>query len=74
MIDEIKARKLEDPFLKKIYDEIPEEKRPDFVIWDDVMRYGNRISVPNVEGIRERILNEGHDTKHDVHLGGTKMY
>ena len=74
LIDEIKAKQMEDPNLKKIHDEIPEGKRPDFTIRDDVMRYGNRICVPNVEEIRERILSEAHGSMYAVHPGGTKMY
>ena len=41
---------------------------------DGVLRYQERLCVPNVEDLRNRILNEAHGSHHSIHLGSTKMY
>ena len=41
---------------------------------DDIRRLENRIWVPNLEGLRERILHEAHKSKYVMHPGGDKMY
>lgn len=38
------------------------------------MRYQDRLCVPDVDGLRERILTEHHESRYMVHLGFTKMY
>jgi len=39
-----------------------------------VIRFHNRICVPQKEELKERIMAKAHNTKYSVHLGGTKMY
>ena len=39
-----------------------------------ILRYQNRIFLPQDEGIKKKILNEAHRSRHTVHLGGNKMY
>jgi hypothetical protein len=34
----------------------------------------NRICVPEINGLRETILKEAHDSDYYIHLGCTKMY
>ena len=41
---------------------------------DDVLRFGDRIFVPNDLDIKNQILNEGHNSKYTMHPGSTKMY
>lgn len=38
------------------------------------MQYQGRLCVPNVDGLRERILTEAHVSRYTVHPGSTKMY
>ncbi|XP_070009385.1 uncharacterized protein [Nicotiana sylvestris] len=33
-----------------------------------------RLCVPNVDGLRERILEEAHSSRYSIHLGATNMY
>ncbi|XP_070039468.1 uncharacterized protein [Nicotiana tomentosiformis] len=41
---------------------------------DGTLRYQGRLCVPNVDGLRERIMGEAHTSRYSVHLGSTKMY
>ena len=41
---------------------------------DGVLRMRGRICVPNVDGLRELILEEAHSSRYSIHPGTTKMY
>ena len=41
---------------------------------DSVLRYQERLCVPNVEGLRNRILDEAHGSRYSIHPGSTKMF
>src|SRR5688572_29749912 len=41
---------------------------------DGVLRYQGRLCVPNVDGLRELILEEAHSSQYSIHSGSTKMY
>ncbi|XP_070057358.1 uncharacterized protein [Nicotiana tomentosiformis] len=41
---------------------------------DGTLRYQGRLSVPNVDGLRERIMTEAHTARYSLHPGSTKMY
>jgi hypothetical protein len=45
-----------------------------YITSDGLLRYQNRIYVPNNEEIRKLILEEAHFSPYSVHPGGTKMY
>jgi hypothetical protein len=45
-----------------------------YITSDGLLRYQNRICVPNDEEIRKLILEEAQFSPLSVHLGGTKMY
>ena len=38
------------------------------------MRINNRIYVPNVDGLRKKLLREHHQSRHSIHPGVAKMY
>jgi hypothetical protein len=50
-------------------------KAPDFIedehgtVW-----FQKRICVPDVDHLREKILQEAHDSAYSIHPGSTKMY
>ncbi|XP_076933094.1 uncharacterized protein LOC143598882 [Bidens hawaiensis] len=59
--------------------QISEEKRNDTIDSlvkgdDNVLRLGNRIWVPKIDGLRERIMSEAHRSKYMMHPGSDKMY
>ena len=39
-----------------------------------VLRINNRICVPNVDGLRQELLRENHQSRLSIHPGVTKMY
>ncbi|XP_070050613.1 uncharacterized protein [Nicotiana tomentosiformis] len=41
---------------------------------DGVLRLQGRVCVPNVDGLREKILEEAHSSRYSIHPGATKMY
>ncbi|XP_070037163.1 uncharacterized protein [Nicotiana tomentosiformis] len=41
---------------------------------DRVLRMQGRICVPNVDRLREFILEEAHSSRYSIHLGAAKMY
>ncbi|XP_070055516.1 uncharacterized protein [Nicotiana tomentosiformis] len=45
-----------------------------FGMYDGTLRYQGRLCVPNVDGLRERIIIEALTFWYFVHLGSTKMY
>ncbi|XP_070045255.1 uncharacterized protein [Nicotiana tomentosiformis] len=41
---------------------------------DGTPRYQERLCVPNVDGLLERIMTEAHNSRYSMHPGSTKMY
>ncbi|XP_070007384.1 uncharacterized protein [Nicotiana sylvestris] len=41
---------------------------------DSVLRIQSRQYVPNVDGLRDNILEEAHSSRYSIHPGATKMY
>src|SRR4051812_9767052 len=39
-----------------------------------ILRFGDRVCVPDVDELRKRILEEGHRSGLSIHPGATKMY
>ncbi|WMV57865.1 hypothetical protein MTR67_051250 [Solanum verrucosum] len=35
---------------------------------------GTKVCVPDVDGLREKILEEAHGLRHSIHPGATKTY
>ena len=56
LIDEIKANQDKDPSFIKLRETVQSGQTSGFEIRDDVLRRGNRLCVPDVDGLRQRIL------------------
>ena len=41
---------------------------------DGVLKYQDRLCVPRVDGLHERIMEEAHSSKYFIYPGSTKMY
>lgn len=39
-----------------------------------ILRFANRIWIPNVPELKDEILDEAHNSRFSIHPGGTKMY
>jgi hypothetical protein len=72
---EIQKGQLEDANIQEIKETIEEGKAPDFTkdghgtVW-----FRKRICVPDVDHLREKILQEAQDSAYSIHPGSTKMY
>ena len=55
--------------------EVEKELKPQFqVSKDGLLRFGERVCVPNEPDIKNQILKESHTSKYTIHPGSTKMY
>jgi hypothetical protein len=72
---DIRKGQLEDSKIQEIKEMIEAGKAPDFTedehgtVW-----FRKRICVPDVDHLREKILQEAHDSAYSIHPGSTKMY
>ncbi|XP_070046766.1 uncharacterized protein [Nicotiana tomentosiformis] len=74
-LERIKDRQFNDPHLLVLKYTVQRGGAKEVVIGDDgVMRLQDRIYVPNVDGLRELILEEAHSSRYSIHPGVTKMY
>ncbi|XP_070055305.1 uncharacterized protein [Nicotiana tomentosiformis] len=76
LVTEVKEKQYSDPMLVQLKEGIHKHKTTDFslVMDDGTLRYQGRLCVPNVDGLRERIMAEAHTSRYSVHPGSTKMY
>lgn len=74
LIDEIKAAQDRDPSLVRLKTEVHVGQALGFVFVNGILKYGDRLCVPNVDNLRQRILHEIHHAPYSVHSGVTKMY
>ncbi|XP_070025130.1 uncharacterized protein [Nicotiana sylvestris] len=75
LFDRIRERQYNDPHLLVLKDKVMHDDARDVTSGDDgVLRMRGRISAPNVDGLRELILEEAHSSRYSIHLGAAKMY
>jgi hypothetical protein len=72
---DIQKGQLEDPKIQEVREMIEAGKAPDFIedehgtVW-----FRKRICVPDVDHLREKILQEAYDSAYSIHPGSAKMY
>ncbi|XP_070057239.1 uncharacterized protein [Nicotiana tomentosiformis] len=75
LLERIKSRQFDDPYLLVLKNTVQQGGAKEVVIGDDgFMRLEGRICVPNVDGLRELILEEAHNLCYYIHPGVPKMY
>ncbi|GFS33112.1 hypothetical protein Acr_00g0026380 [Actinidia rufa] len=74
LIETVKRRQPEDPYLWKVYEEMLVNSKPYFTLQDRALRFQGRLCVPNIPEVKRQVLEETHNTKFTMHPGGTKMY
>ncbi|XP_070034388.1 uncharacterized protein [Nicotiana tomentosiformis] len=75
LLEQIKARQFDDPYLTVLRETILQGSAKEVSINEDgVLRLQGRLCVPNVHGLRERILEEVHCSRYSIHPRATKMY
>ena len=75
LVGRIKTLQKNDMQLVQLMEEVKRGSKLDFALLDDgILRFGNRLCVPNDGNLRRELLEEAHYSRLAVHLGGTKMY
>ncbi|KAK4382892.1 Transposon Tf2-12 polyprotein [Sesamum angolense] len=74
-VDHIKEAQTQDPFLLRMREKLKQGKKSNFSVRGDGMIVnGERVGVPDVNGLRKKILQEAHNAPYAMHPGTTKMY
>jgi len=60
--------------LENIREKVQKGELQEFNIKDDMLRFGHRLYVPEIDEIKEKIMKEAHSTPYTAHPGSTKMY
>ena len=75
LIKKIKILQVDDAQIVRIIGEVQEGKRLEFNVSNDgVLRFGNRLCVPNDFVLKKEIMEEAYHTSYSVHPGSTKIY
>jgi len=75
LYDRIRERQYDDPYLLLLKDTVRHSNAKEVTIGDDgALRMQARLCVPNVDGLREMILREAHNSRFSIHPGTAKMY
>ncbi|XP_070007872.1 uncharacterized protein [Nicotiana sylvestris] len=71
----IKARQFDDLHLAVLKKTVLQGGAKEVSIGEDgVLRLQGHLCVPNVDGLRERILEKAYSSRYSIHPGATKMY
>jgi hypothetical protein len=74
LLQEIWKGQVEDEKIQEIKRNIMEEKSPGFLKDEKgVLWCKGRICVPNINGLKDKILCEAHESAYSIHAGGNKM-
>lgn len=75
LFEQIKARQYDDPHLMVLREMVLWGGAKEVTIGaDGVLRFQDRLCVPNVDGLRKMILEEAHSSRYSIHPGATNMY
>ncbi|XP_070037031.1 uncharacterized protein [Nicotiana tomentosiformis] len=75
LLERIKARQYDDLHLLVLRETVLQGGAKEVTIGENgVMRIQGHLCVPNVDGLREKILEETHSSQYSIHPGATKMY
>ena len=75
LVVEVKQGQQLDPVLMELKDSVLLKMNDSFALGDDgILRYQDRLCVPDVDDLRTRIVEEAHGSKYSIHLGSTKIY
>ncbi|XP_070030483.1 uncharacterized protein [Nicotiana sylvestris] len=74
-IQSLANRLFDDPHLAVLRETVLQGSTKEVSIGEDgVLRLQGCLCVPNIDGLRERILEEAHILRYFIHSGDTKMY
>ncbi|KAJ8774728.1 hypothetical protein K2173_017174 [Erythroxylum novogranatense] len=74
LMDEIKTVQGSDLKLAKLRIAVQDGKVIEFNMVDGVLKCGDMLCVPDINGLRQKIMHEARYAPYSVHPGTTKMY
>ena len=75
LVVKVKEKQDNDPILLELKNAVHNQRVEVFFQGGDgVLRYQDRLCVPDVGELRKHILVEAHYSRYSIHLGATKMY
>lgn len=76
LVVEVKEKKYNDPLLVQLKEVIHKHKTMAFSLGmgHGTLRYQGSLCVPNIDGLREKIMIEAHTSRYSMHPGSTNMY
>ena len=75
LVVEVKKGQHLDPVLMKLKDSVLLEMNESFALGGDgILRYQDRLFVPDVDDLPTRIVADAHGSRYSIHPGSTKMY
>jgi hypothetical protein len=75
LLEQIKTAQFSDAELTTIRERVEKGQQPDFQISKDgVLKFHNRVCIPDNAELKKVILSEAHQSLYTVHPGSTKMY
>ena len=73
--EEILQKQITDKRTQTIRRDVENGKQTDFRIdQEGLLRFRNRLCIPNDITLKEKILEGAHSSPYTIHPGGTKMY
>ncbi|XP_069150862.1 uncharacterized protein [Solanum lycopersicum] len=74
LVVEVKKGQHLDPVLMEMKDSVLLKMNESFALGDDgILRYHNRLCVPDVDDLRTKIVTEAHGSRYSIHPGSTKI-
>ncbi|XP_071900995.1 uncharacterized protein [Coffea arabica] len=74
-LERIKEAQIKDSMVQKWVEKVKKGEISDFNLSSEgILRFRNRIVVPDDETLRREILEEAHRSKYTIHPGSNKMY
>ncbi|XP_049357897.1 uncharacterized protein LOC125822529 [Solanum verrucosum] len=74
-VAEVKEKQYTDPILLQLKENVQQGMTKAFELTEEgVLQCQNKLCVPNIDGLRRRIMTEAHHSRYSVHSGSTKMY
>ena len=75
LVVEVKNGQHLDPVLMELKDSVLIKMNVSFTLGgDNILRYQDRLCVPDVDDWRTRIIAEAHGSRYSIYPGSTKMY
>ena len=75
LVERVKEDQGKDDKMKRLKRSMDKGKMLGFAVdKEGVLRCGDRLCVPDTEGLRRLIMEEAHSSRYSVHPGATKMY